>query len=183
MTLPLVVLAVLSVVGGWIGVPLVMSGWVGGGDWNVFHHWLAPALHGPATHAAHAETGGVPESLLILVATAVALAGIVLGLAVYRRAGRAESLARAAGPAYALVRNLYWVDELYTFVLVRPFYAGCRFFRAFDQKVIDGTVNASGIVTELTGHLIKLFQTGVVRNYALTFLLGVVAILFYMFTR
>ncbi len=69
---------------------------------------------------------------------------------------------------------------MYELVVLRPFYAVSRFFRAFDQRVVDGLVNASGIVTELTGQVIKLFQTGLVRNYALTFLLGVVAILFYL---
>ena len=56
-------------------------------------------------------------------------------------------------------------------------------FREFDRRVIDGLVNLSGILVELTGQVIKLFQTGYVRNYALTFLLGVVAILFYLITQ
>ncbi len=71
---------------------------------------------------------------------------------------------------------------MYELLVLRPFYAVCRFFRAFDQKVVDGLVNASGIVTELTGQVVKLFQTGFVRNYALSFLVGVVAILFYLIT-
>jgi NADH-quinone oxidoreductase subunit L len=191
MTVPLMVLAALSVVGGWIGIPKVMSGWVGGGDWNTFHHWLAPAValpggHGEAAHgeAAHGavEHSASVESLLIVLAIVIAVVGIGLALTIYRREGLPERLAKGTGPIYRTVRNLYWVDELYDLVVIRPFYALSRFFRRFDERVVDGLVNASGIVTELTGQVIKLFQTGLVRNYALTFLLGVVAILFYLIT-
>ena len=66
--------------------------------------------------------------------------------------------------------------------MLRPFYALSRWFRAFDRWVVDGLVNATGVTAEITGQVIKLFQTGLVRNYALMFLLGVVAILFYLMT-
>ena len=95
---------------------------------------------------------------------------------------RNARLARATGPVYRTLRNLFWVDELYDAVIIQPFYAVSRFLDAFDRRVVDGVVNAAGIVTELTGQVIKLFQTGLVRNYAMTFLLGVVAILFYLIT-
>jgi len=67
-------------------------------------------------------------------------------------------------------------------VVLRPFYAMSRFFSAIDKWVVDGLVNAAGATAEITGHVVKLFQTGFVRNYALMFLLGVVAILFYLAT-
>jgi len=89
-------------------------------------------------------------------------------------------MAAASGPIYTTVRNLFWVDEFYEAVVLRPFYAFCRWFTAFDRWVVDGLVNATGIVAELSGQVIKLFQTGRVRNYALTFLIGVVAVLFYL---
>jgi NADH-quinone oxidoreductase subunit L len=79
-----------------------------------------------------------------------------------------------------MVRNLYWVDELYERVVLRPFYALCRWFAAFDRWAVDGAVNASGIAADLAGQLVKLFQTGYARNYALLFLGGVVFILFYL---
>ena len=120
------------------------------------------------------------ESLLIVVALTVAIVGILLAITIYRRDGLAEKLAIRTGPLYRTLRNLYWVDEFYDAVVIRPFYAIGRFLNAFDRWVVDGLVNACGIVTELTGQVIKLFQTGLVRNYALTFLLGAVAILFYL---
>ena len=186
MTVPLGILAVLSVVGGFVGIPHVVSGLFGGADWNRIGAWLAPAIvlpeaSGEVAHAAAHEGGG--SLLPLLLALAVAAAGIAAALAVYRRPGLAERWTERAGPLYRAVRNLYWVDELYELLLLRPFYATCRFFRAIDRFVIDGLVNATGIVTELVGQVLKLFQTGLVRNYALTFLLGVVAILYYLGTR
>jgi NADH-quinone oxidoreductase subunit L len=177
---------VLAVVGGWIGIPQVMSGWIGGGDWNQLHHWLEPAVAIPHAdvQAAHADVGhaGGAEGMLIVLAIVVAVAGVLLAATIYRREGLAERLARASGPVYRILRNLFWVDELYDALVVRPFYALSRFLNAFDRRIVDGLVNATGIVTELAGQLLKLFQTGLVRNYAMMFLLGVVAILFYLIT-
>jgi NADH-quinone oxidoreductase subunit L len=182
MTLPLVLLAAGSIVAGLVGIPPVLSGLVGGGDWNVLHHWLAPALtpltdtHGSAA-AAH---GTATELLLIALALALAVAGILLAVSIYRRPGLPARLARASGPLYVLVRNYYWVDELYEALVLKPFYRLSRIFTTIDRWVIDGLVNAAGVTADLTGQVVKLFQTGFVRNYALVFLLGVVAILYYL---
>jgi NADH-quinone oxidoreductase subunit L len=187
MTVPLMILAVLSIVGGWIGIPKVLSF---GKDINFFHHWLEPAItavggHGEDAHAAAGHGAEAAHSVgleWLLIAIAITLAGFGLWLAwvVYSRPGRAEAIAKRSGPVYTLLRNLYWVDEFYEAFVLKPFYALSRFFRGFDKWVVDGLVNASGVTAEITGQVIKLFQTGVVRNYALMFLLGVVAILFYL---
>jgi len=184
MTVPLIVLAVLSAIGGLIGIPKVMTGKLG--DWNFFHHWLEPVFggHGASDHAA-AATEAVSHSagteiVLILVATMISVSGIVLAWSIYKSEGVAERIAKGSGPVYVLLRNLYWVDEFYAAVILRPFYALSRFFAGFDKWVVDGIVNASGVIVELIGQIIKLFQTGLVRNYALMFLVGVVAILGYL---
>jgi NADH-quinone oxidoreductase subunit L len=180
MTVPLSVLAVLSAIGGWIGIPAALSG---GKDLNVFHHWLAPAVAGAHGGAEAAEHGASLEIALMGLALAIALTGIGFAWIVYRkREGMAASIASAFRPVYVLWRNLYWVDELYEAVILKPFYAISRFFAGFDRWVVDGLVNATGIVADVAGQLLKLFQTGYVRNYALLFLMGVVAILVYLAT-
>ncbi len=202
MTVPLMVLGLLSVVGGWIGIPKVMSGWIGQGDINVFHHWLEPVItpvggtaagHGAATGghggsqsvdgllAATAHDPGL-ESMLIVLALVVGIVGIGLALMVYRSTGLADKLATTFKPIHTLWRNLYWVDEFYEAVVLKPFYALSRWFSNFDRWIVDGLVNAAGITAEIAGQVVKLFQTGLVRNYALMFLLGVVAILYYLLT-
>ena len=181
MTVPLIILAALSVIGGWVGIPKVAAF---GHDINVFERWLAPALpavRGEAAEGAHAGAG--LEGALMIVALMIALAGIAAAWAIYRkREGMADSIAQRFRPVYVTWRNLYWVDELYEFAILKPFYAISRFFAAFDRFVIDGLVNATGIIADITGQILKLFQTGYVRNYALVFLMGVVAILVYLAT-
>jgi len=184
MTVPLMILAGLSVVGGWIGIPAVLGTRLFGHDVNVFHHWLAPAVaaaHGEGAEGAHAGAG--IEISLMVAAFAIAVAGIGVAWLIYRkREGMAASIAQRFRPIYLMWRNLYWVDEFYEATILKPFYAISRFFAGFDRFVIDGLVNATGIVADITGQLLKLFQTGYVRNYALVLLMGVVAILVYLAT-
>ena len=119
----------------------------------------------------------------MMAAFAIALAGVGAAFVIYRlRFGMAASIAQRFRPVYSMWRNLYWVDEFYEATILKPFYATARFFAGFDRFVIDGLVNATGIVADITGQLLKLFQTGYVRNYALVLLMGVVAILVYLAT-
>ncbi len=182
MTIPLMILAVLSVVGGWIGIPAVLGTTFFGRDVNAFARWLGPAIaggHAEAVEAAHGSSS--LEIALMGGALAIALVGIGAAWSIYRqREGAAASLARTFRPIYVMWRNLYWVDELYEAAVLKPFYAVSRFFANFDRFVVDGLVNLTAIVADIAGQLLKLFQTGYVRNYALVFLMGVVAILVYL---
>jgi NADH-quinone oxidoreductase subunit L len=184
MTVPLMILAALSVVGGWIGIPAVLGTTFLGGDVNAFHRWLSPAVaaaHEGATEGAAADAS--LEFALMGAALAVALTGIGVAFVIYRRReGLADSIARRFRVVHTMWRNLYWVDEFYEAVILKPFYAISRFAAGFDRFVIDGAVNATGVVADITGQILKLFQTGYVRNYALLFLMGVVAILAYLAT-
>jgi NADH-quinone oxidoreductase subunit L len=180
MTVPLTILGVLSLAGGWIGIPMVLTG---GRDWNAFHRWLAPAVAQVHVEAGEAAQTAGAEIGLMALALAIALSGIGLAFVIYRRReGMADAIAGTFRPVYVLWRNLYWVDELYEAVILKPFYFVSRFFTGFDRWVIDGLVNAVGILTDIVGQILKLFQTGYVRNYALLFLMGVVAILVYLAT-
>jgi len=176
MTVPLLILAVLSVAGGWIGIPAAL-----GGKAPPLEQWLEP-MFATTSHAAEGAHHAAASAELGLMGAAVAIAVLGMGaaIAVYRRPGRAAGIATALGPVYRLVRNLYWVDELYDAVILRPFYRVSRFFAGFDRWIVDGAVNAAGVAADILGQIVKLFQTGYVRNYALLFLAGVVAILFYL---
>jgi NADH-quinone oxidoreductase subunit L len=152
-----------------------------GVELNGFGKWLEPVFGAHGVEGTGEPHGVGVELGFMAAAVGVALVGIWLATEVYRRReGLAERLASRFGPVYRMVRNLYWVDELYDAVIIRPFYAASYFFAGFDRFVVDGTVNAVGIMADVSGQLIRLFQTGLVRNYALLFLAGVVAILFYL---
>jgi len=205
MTVPLMVLAVLSVIGGWIGIPKALSF---GADLNGFGGWLEPMFgaHGGegAGEAAAEHAGAGVELGFMALAVGIALVGIALATVVYRRReDLAAKLASSFGPAYRLVRNLYWVDELYDFILIRPFYALCRAARTFDGSIVDGAVNGVRHVTiglshvsnandrwivdglvNLAGysvrgasHVLRRVQTGVVQNYAMMMVFGVFVLL------
>jgi NADH-quinone oxidoreductase subunit L len=183
MTVPLRVLAVLSVVGGWVGIPAVISL----GLPNVFEHYLAPVLpegagagaHEAAGHGAAAAHGGGLEIGLMAVSVLVALAGILLGWLLYvKRPELPEAIATRARGLYRLVYNKYFVDELYDRIILRPYGALCRAAAAVDERIVDGLVNAAGFATDLSGEMLRLVQSGYVRQYALGFFVGTVVILY-----
>jgi NADH-quinone oxidoreductase subunit L len=174
MTLPLVLLAVGSAIAGFAGVPHFL-----GGDRlpNYLEHYLAPVLHsvpaGPGVPA-----GG--ERAAMLAALLVSAAGIVVGWALYGRARRPAALeaGREAGIA-RLVRGKFFVDEAIEAIVLRPYRALCRLSAAFDEKVVDGLVNAAAVSADLASQALRVVQTGYVRNYALIFFLGTIVILYY----
>ena len=118
--------------------------------------------------------------LLMGLSVAAAAAGLLLAWSWYQKGrGRTPaSIAAAAPSAYALVRDKFRVDELYDAVIVRPFILLARaLWKVIDVLVIDGVLNAGAFSVELAGDLLRFLQTGNVRNYALTFFLGVIALL------
>ncbi len=176
MTVPLVVLAALSAIGGFVGLPAVF-----GEHANRIEAFLSPiflplAAHESAEHALPHAT----EWLLMAASVAVAAGGIALAWKWYAKEnGRVPDRIAAASPAlYALVADKFRVDELYDALIVRPFAWTARIcWKVIDVLVIDGVLNAGAFLVELAGDLLRFLQTGNVRNYALTFLLGVVALM------
>ena len=181
MMLGLVVLAVLSIAGGLIGMP---ASWFGA---SPFEHWLEPVFAGSeaamaaASHAGAAGHGGGPEMLLMVVSALVALTGI--GAGYYLWVAKPElpgRIASGAGGLYRLVKGKLFVDEMYDLVFIRPYHRLCRAMARFDETVVDGTVNGVGTTLEVTGEVLKLFHSGFVRSYALFYLVGAAAIVWYL---
>jgi NADH-quinone oxidoreductase subunit L len=177
MTAPLWILAALSAAGGLIGIPAALSF---GRDWNLLERWLAPVFGSgrEGVEAAGHHGGGY---LPMAAAVGVALAGWLVARAFY--GGGLERARRAAArlaPLRRVLANKYYVDELYAALFVRPAVRLSGALDGFDRAVVDGTVNGSGAGVQIAGQVVKLFQTGYVRNYALSFLLGVVFILWYL---
>jgi NADH-quinone oxidoreductase subunit L len=183
MTLPLIVLAALSVVGGWVGLPAVF-----GETANRFQAFLAPVLPPlqGAERAAHEALPHATEWLLMGLSVAVAGGGILLAVQWYARGeGRTpQKIASAFPGAYALVADKFRVDELYHALFVQPFNWLCRvLWKVVDVLLIDGVLNAGAFLVELAGDLLRFLQTGNVRNYALSFFLGLVALMIFVLGR
>jgi len=168
MTVPLVVLAVFSALAGFAGLPVLLgekANWIGG--------FLEAVLEPAAHHLALSTEVG-----LILAATAAALAGIAMAFVFYRkRPDLPERTARSFPGIYRLLVGKYYVDEAYDAVVVRPLVRGAEtVYARFDLGVIDGALDGSAAAAASAGKGLNVLQSGLVRDYALAFLLG--AILF-----
>ena len=173
MTIPLVILAILTVVAGLaVGIPSSHG--------TAFSRFLSPVL--PLDEAEH--SAGVAFSLLVLSAV-VAIAGVALAWLVYgRSSARAASIGVARNPVHRLILNGYYVDQIYDTLIVKPiYYLSLWLARIFDPSVIDGVVN--GVASAMTGWArgMRRIQTGFVMNYAFGILLGAVAVVAYLLTR
>ncbi len=181
MTVPLMVLAALSIIGGWIGIPHL----------NQFEHWLEPALsrfvpEGTVVLGAAHQGSFSLELGLMALSVAVALAGIYLAHQMYlAKAGAADRVATRLSGLYNLLKRKYYVDEIYDALFVRPlFWLSENFFwKIFDVKLIDGAVNGSAKLFGGLASVMRRWQTGIVQNYAVTLVLGVIVILGYLLMR
>jgi len=192
---PLVVLAVLSVVGGLIGI----------GATSPLARFLDPVFENPAArHAAEASAG--LEYGLMALSVAVALTGIYVAYRYFiSRPVTAERVALPPGPAETVLLNKYYVDELYDALFVnrtKDLGNGLAAFdqvvvdggvngvgwttritaegsRLWDKWVIDGLVNVTAFIVKLTSYPVRVVQTGLVQNYAWLIVVGVLAFMGY----
>jgi NADH-quinone oxidoreductase subunit L len=167
MTVPLVILAALSVFGGLLGLPHVIGH-------NFLGEWLHPVIPEiPGLHEIHIASS--VEWLVMGLSTLVALAGWFVAMRLYRDRGNASDVAfeqRSPGLAHA-IEGKWYVDELYGAIVVRPLAGISRFFWKGIDAVIDGIAAMLGYVVRGFGEIMRFFQTGNVRNYALMFFVGV----------
>ncbi len=178
MTGPLVVLGVLSAAGGLLNVPALWSGS------ERLHHWLEPVTQAGAALLPEAHLSVAAEWTLVAIAVGAAVTGIVGAW----RLLQPEALvpARSAPPEQGLakvLRNKWYVDELYDFFVVHPLVWLSReiLWKQVDQRMIDGAgVNGAARGARALGWLGARLQTGQVGVYVTLFVVGVLAILWRM---
>jgi NADH-quinone oxidoreductase subunit L len=175
MTVPLVVLAALSVIGGFIGWPASL----GGG--NALEHWLEPVFERANSILALPGHAVEPvEYVLMLLSVAVAAAGILLARSWYLKRPEMAEKARTVVPSlYKLLLNKYYVDEVYDAAVVRPIHQGSErlLWRIIDVGIIDWCVNATAKAFGIFSSVFRRTQTGVTESYIFVFVLGVIAII------
>ncbi|HZI94958.1 MAG TPA: NADH-quinone oxidoreductase subunit L [Patescibacteria group bacterium] len=177
MMFALVVLAVLALLGGFMGMP---EAWFGV---SPLEHWLEPSLAAPpsALHPRGMEPPAGPETLLMILSSLAALGGI--GVGYYLWVTRPELPGRIASSLpglFRFVKGKLYVDEVYEALILEPYEALCRLMSRFDSVVVDGVVNGMGTAFETSGHVLKLFHSGYVRNYAVFYLAGAAAVVWYL---
>jgi NADH-quinone oxidoreductase subunit L len=163
MLAPLCVLAVLSLIGGWIGWPEAL----GGSD--RFAAYLAPVFADMHAASETANSSGHMEILLAAIAMLAAILGWFVADLFYRRKPQLpKQFAEKCSGIYRLLLNKYWMDELYAAVVARPLEAVSRvvLFRGVDNFLIDGATRASSGGAMWAGAWLRRIQSGNLRSYA-----------------
>jgi NADH-quinone oxidoreductase subunit L len=174
MTVPLMVLAVLALAGGFVGVPEALGGS------NRFEHFLAPVFEAGERHLTWLSAGEGHGGLhshageygLMAVAVLLGLAGIFAAWRLYggRYRSPEDEAATFGARLHRVIANKYFVDEGYDRGVVRPLLAATRAAARFDKLVIDGVVNGAGWLTKLTawvnGAIDRVFVDGAVNGLA-----------------
>jgi NADH-quinone oxidoreductase subunit L len=202
MTVPLMILAALSIVGGWIGVPTVL----GGSD--RFAQWLEPVIahHAEAAEEAHALSHSA-EYGLMMVSILIALAGIFLARQLYLKKPSIPAMLAANFPrVYNLLYNKYYVDQIYDAMFVNRAKDLGNALGAFDRGIVNGIgIDGTGWLTRVTSRIsmwwdswivdglvnlaarivwvfsipVRMLQGGRVGSYALLMVIGVLLFLGY----
>ena len=171
MTIPLMILALLAVTGGFFGVPHVFH-LIPNGMENYFQGFFTeiPSGHGAVS----------TEWTLMGFSVAFALlAWFVAGKLYHSGFDLASRLRSKCEPLYQLSLNKWYVDEFYNSVIIQPgrLFSTHILWRLFDQNVIDRAVNTTADVARMVGNSIRPLQNGLTQNYALIFTLGAFLIL------
>ncbi|MEW6137941.1 MAG: NADH-quinone oxidoreductase subunit L [Thermodesulfobacteriota bacterium] len=182
MTVPLMILAVLSLVGGFVGIPILKG-------WHVFGDFLAPVF-APAEAVLKGEHAAAHHSValeltLMGVSLAIAIAGFFYARWMYlTEPGAAQRMVERFPGLHKLVYNKYWVDEIYDILFVNSIVRFSQFlWKMFDDAVIDGIVNGTARIARGWGAVLRRLQSGVVKDYALSILVGVVFVIGYLVLR
>jgi NADH-quinone oxidoreductase subunit L len=198
MLVPLILLAILSVAGGWIGIPHAL----GGGD--RFGNFLNPVTRGvgapasfeqvsiamrtgapiPTTEAPPRPEDPKTERMLTGFSVLAAALGWLLADTLYRRKPELPAKMAASSRAlYRLVCNKYWIDEIYGFLIIKPLLVISRYilWGGFDRGVIGGGNRVLAGSAQGAGAVLRRIQSGNIRSYAGWLAIGAAIILLLSF--
>jgi len=172
MTIPLIVLSILSAIGGIIGIPESLGG----------HHWLSQWLSPVILHHADAADHNT-EYMLMGITIVGVLVSIFLAYSKYVSKSHVPVPDEAQRPALSnLSYNKFYIDELYDAVIRKPLDAFSTFFyKVLDTKVIDGIINGLGWSTNEASKGLRLVQSGNVGFYILMMVVGIISMLLYTY--
>lgn len=183
MTVPLMILAFLSLVGGLVGIP-ILEGYHKFGDFlgPIFAPAKAIIDHG-AHHAEHPSVAA--ELALMAVSVGIAVFGLFAARYMYvTHVEASDKVVERMPQVHNLVYNKYWIDELYDYLFVDSIVKFSKMlWKEFDELVIDGAVNGVGAVTRGFGRLLSYLESGLVKDYALSVLFGATVVIGYLVLR
>ena len=168
MTLPLIVLAILSALGGVIGIPHIMGG----------NHWLSGQLSSIVSTPQEAHLAVSTEWILMGISVAIAAIALLIALSRYSKQTDEE-------PSSAIGKFFYhkwYIDELYQKAIIEPLNEFALFLKEFiEKKVIDGAVNGTGKLVQFSARKVRLIQNGQAGYYILFMVLGIITLFLFWF--
>ena len=168
MTLPLIVLAILSALGGAIGIPHIMGG----------NHWLSGQLSSIVSTPQEAHLAVSTEWILMGISVAIAAIALLIALSRYSKQTDEE-------PSSAIGKFFYhkwYIDELYQKAIIEPLNKFALFLKEFiEKKVIDGAVNGTGKLVQFSARKVRLIQNGQAGYYILFMVLGIITLFLFWF--
>jgi len=179
MTIPLIILAILSIVGGFIGIPEAL----GGNHW--LEHYLAPIFASTAAQISGFSISHNLELTLMAVSVTGAVLAIIYASIQYSKGGNIPVTdAEDRSPINTLAYHKFYIDELYDMIIRKPLDIASKFFyKVIDLKVIDGFVNGLGKVSVESSKGLRLLQTGNVGFYIFVMVIGIIAMMAYSLFR
>jgi NADH-quinone oxidoreductase subunit L len=180
MTFPLYVLAFLAAFGGFLGVPHLMGDFLGH-----MPHFLSEWLN-PVVPAKHLPLVGVKiplhEGVVMVGSSVIALVSFIAGIKVFKKIEFISDAFSGLLPLQKILSHNYYIDELYSLVIVTPIKKISAFAgEFFDKLIIDGAVNGIGRGVRLVGASLRTIQTGDLQTYGLFMLGGVLLIVLFIF--
>jgi NADH-quinone oxidoreductase subunit L len=182
MTIPLIALAILSVVGGWVGIPHVIGSILPGEPHNFLEHWLEPVIK---TVPGLAEAESSQEWMLMGASVLFAGCSALLAYSFYtKHLDKPAQIAKSLGGFYRLVSDKYRMDELYQMAILGPiFKASQGLWYYVDVNFIDKTTYVLSDLVKGGGSFARSLQNGNIQRYALYVSIGVVFTLSYIILR
>ncbi|HEX4372686.1 MAG TPA: NADH-quinone oxidoreductase subunit L [Puia sp.] len=165
-TIPLIVLAILAVVGGFVGIPEVFAK-----NSHLLHNFLSPIFEKSESLKPAIEQSNSLELTLMAISVFVALVGVIYA---WKKFSKDPELGEPQGFGTVLA-NKWYVDELYDAIIVKPINALGKFFNdVFEKSIVDGIVNGIGRTIQYSSRQLRLLQSGQVGAYVLMMVLGIV---------
>jgi NADH-quinone oxidoreductase subunit L len=196
MVVPLVILAILSFVGGWVGWPASLGGH------NQFERFLAPVFRSTtplvnversqageiappeqATEGTEPATGHSTELIFTGISVGAGLLGLFLAWLLYKQSpGLPDRIADSLHSLYSAVAHKYWIDELYAAIFVKPLIvvSNVVFWRGIDRGVIDATLDGTAETAKELSDNVRHMQSGNLRSYAGWIAIGATGVIGYM---
>ena len=167
-----------------MGIPVIEGA-------NVFGDFLGPVFE-PAQeilYGGHAHGGGhhslSVELVLIATSLGIAIIGLLIAYYMYIKDPKVPDQVIEEFPGFhKAIYNKYWVDEIYDFLFVNSIVDFSRWlWKRFDELIVDGAVNGVAWLVDVIGSALRRLQTGLVKDYALSILVGSLFVIGYLVLR